>query len=55
MVVVLLSTLKFYLMPLGTTILDAVMGVEVGVDAVAGVTMQGLINILVGIMVIWVN
>ena len=50
MVVVLLSVLEFCLMPLGTTVLDAVVGMEIGIDTVMGVTMQGLINLLVGIM-----
>ena len=36
--------------PLGTTVLDAIAGIEIGVDAVAGVTAHGLINLLVGIM-----
>ena len=37
-------------MPLGTTILDAIAGIKIGFDAVAGVTMHGWINLLVGIM-----
>jgi len=37
-------------MSLGTTVLDAIAGIEIGVDAVAGVTTQGLINLVVGIM-----
>ena len=37
-------------MPLGMTVLDAIVGIEIGVDMVAGVTTQGLINLLVGIM-----
>ena len=49
LVVVLLSVLEFYLMPLDMTVLDAVLGVEVGVDAITGVTAQGLINRLVDI------
>ena len=50
LVIVLLSALEFYLMPLGMTILDAIMGIEIGVDMVAGVTTQALINLLVDIM-----
>ena len=37
-------------MSLGTTVLDAIADIEIGVDAVMGVTAQGLINLLVGIM-----
>ena len=50
LVVVLLSMLEFCLMPLGMTVLDAIMGIEIGVDMVAGVTTQALINLLVDIM-----
>ena len=50
MVVVLLSVLKFCLMSLGMTVLDAIANIEIGVDAVTGVTTQGLINLLVGVM-----
>ena len=50
MVVVLLSALEFYLMPLGMTVLDAIAGIEIGVDTVMGVTIQGLINLLVSVM-----
>ena len=49
LVVVHLSALEFCLISLGTTILDAIAGIEIGVDAVAGVTAHGLINLLVGI------
>ena len=49
MVVVLLSALEFCLMSLGMTVLDAIAGIEIGVDAVAGVTAHGLINLLVGV------
>lgn len=42
-------------MALGATVLDAVVGVEVGIDAVAGVTTQGLINLLVGVTVVEAN
>ena len=38
MVVILLSALEFCLMSLGTTVLDAIAGIDIGVDAVAGVT-----------------
>ena len=38
MVVILLSALEFYLMPLSTTVLDAFAGIKVGIDVVAGVT-----------------
>jgi hypothetical protein len=38
MVVVLLSSLKFYLMSLRMTVLNAIMGVKVGVDAVTAIT-----------------
>ena len=38
MVVVLLSALEFYLMTLSTTVLDAIADIEIGVDAVTGVT-----------------
>ena len=50
LVVVLLSVLDFYLMSLGMTVLDAIAGIEIGVDTVVGVTAQGLINLLVGVM-----
>ena len=50
LVVVLLSALEFCLMSLGTTVLDAIVGIEIGVDAVVSVTVHGLINLLVGIM-----
>jgi len=33
-----LSTLKFCLMSLGMAVLDAIAGIEIGVDAVAGIT-----------------
>ena len=49
MVVVLLSVLEFCLMSLGTTILDAIVGIKIGIDAVMGVTTLGLINLLVGV------
>ena len=49
LVVVLLSALEFYLMSLGMTILDAIVGIEIGVDAVTGITAHGLINLLVGV------
>ena len=49
MVVVLLSVLEFYLMLLGMTVLDAIADIEIGIDAVTGVTAQGLINLLVGV------
>ena len=35
----------------GTTVLDAIAGIEIGIDTVTGVTAQGLINLLVGIMI----
>ena len=38
LVIILLSVLEFCLMLLGTTILDAITGIEIGVDAVMGVT-----------------
>ena len=38
LVVILLSALEFYLMPLSTTVLDAFAGIKVGIDVVAGVT-----------------
>jgi len=37
-------------MPLGMTVLDVIVGIEIGVDTVVGVTTQGLINLLVGVM-----
>ena len=37
-------------MPLGMTVLDVMEGIEIGVDMVAGITTQGLINLLVGVM-----
>ena len=49
LVIILLLVLEFCLMPLGMTVLDAIVGIEIGIDAVAGVTAQGLINLLVGI------
>ena len=50
MVVVLLSALEFCLMLMGMTVLDAIVDIEIGVDVVMGVTPQGLINHLVGVM-----
>ena len=50
LVVVLLSVFKFCLMLLGMTVLDAIAGIEIGVDAFMGVIMLGLINLLVGVM-----
>ena len=38
LVIVLLLVLEFCLMLLGTTVLDAIMSIEIGVDTVAGVT-----------------
>ena len=38
LVVVLLSALEFYLMTLSTTVLDAIADIEIGVEAVTGVT-----------------
>ena len=49
LVIVLLSVLEFCLMLLGTIVLNAIAGIEIGVDAVAGVTAHGLINLLVGV------
>ena len=50
LVIVLLSALEFYLMPLGMTVLDAMAGIETSIDTVTGITAQGFINLLVGIM-----
>jgi len=50
LVIVLLLALEFCLMLLGTTVLDAIADIEIGVDAVTGITAQGLINLQVGIM-----
>ena len=50
LVVVLLSAWEFCPMPLGMTVLDAIAGIEIGVDMVVGVTTPWLINLLVGIM-----
>jgi len=36
-------------MLLGTTVLDVIAGIKICVDTVAGVTAQGLINLLVGV------
>ena len=36
-------------MPLGMTILDVIVGIEIGIDTVTGVIGQGLINLLVGV------
>ena len=41
---------EFCLMSLGMTVLDAITYIEIGVDAVTGVTTQGLINLLVVFM-----
>ena len=49
LVIILLLVLEFCLMPLGMTVLDAIVGIEIGIDAVAGITMHGLIILLVGI------
>jgi len=48
--VVLLSALEFCLMSLGMTVVDAIVNIEISVDAVMGGTAQGLINLLVGVM-----
>ena len=37
-------------MQLGMIVLDAIAGIEIGVDAIVGVTAHGLINLPVGIM-----
>ena len=50
LVVVLLSVLEFCLISLSMTVLDAIADIEIGVDTVTGVIVQGLINLLVGIM-----
>ena len=50
LVVVLLSVFEFYMLTLGTTVLDAIAGIEISVDAVMGVTMHGLINLMVSVM-----
>ena len=50
LVIILLSVLEFCPMPLGTTVLDAMASIKIGVDTVMGVTAQGLINLLVGVM-----
>ena len=50
LVIVLLLVLEFYLMSLGTNVLNAIMGIEISVDAVVGVTTHVLINLLVGVM-----
>jgi len=49
LVVILLLALEFFLISLGTTVLDAIAGIEIGIGAVAGVTAHGLINLLVGV------
>lgn len=49
LVVILLSALEFYLMPLGMTVLNMIMGIKIGVDMVMGVTTQWLINLWVGV------
>ena len=38
LVVVLLSALEFCLVPLGMTVLEAIAGIEIGVDTVMSVT-----------------
>ena len=50
LVAVLLLVLEFCLMSLGTTILDAIVGIKISIDVVTGITMHGLINLLVGVM-----
>jgi len=50
LVIVLIPALELYLMPLGTTVLDAITGIEIGIDMVVGVTTHWLINLLVGVM-----
>ena len=37
-------------MSLGMTVLDVIADIEIGVDVVVGITMHGLINLLVGVM-----
>ena len=49
LVIVLLPALELCLMPLGTTVLDVIVGIEISIDTVTGVTAQGLINRLVDI------
>lgn len=46
-VVIFSSAYQFRLMALGTIVLNAVAGVEVGIEVVTGVTMHGLINFFV--------
>ena len=36
-------------MSLAMTVLEVIAGIEIGVDAVVGVTTHGLINLLVGV------
>ena len=50
LVVVLLLALELCLMSLGMTVLDAITNIEIGVDVVIGITVQGLIKLLVGVM-----
>ena len=50
LVIVLLLALEFYLMSLGMNVLDAIVDIAIGVDVVTGIPVQGLINLLVGIM-----
>ena len=38
MVIVLLSVLEFCLMSLGTTVLDVIADIKIGVDAIMGIT-----------------
>ena len=37
-------------MSLSMTVLDAIADIEISVDVVTGITAQGLINLLVGVM-----
>lgn len=50
--VVLLPALDLRIMARGPCVLDAIMDVDVGVDALANVMRQGLINLLVDITVV---
>ena len=50
LVVILLLALEFFLISLGTTVLDAIASIEIGVDAVIDVTAHGFINLLVGVI-----
>ena len=50
--VILLPMLDLHVVMHGSTIIDAVMSIDVGIDVLAGVMRQGLIDLLVDVAVV---